>query len=216
MYRMRTGVWIGVTATIVAPIALIATLSVADRSAAPSSPVREQPRDATAGKIVDSALSQVGTTYFPGYVAMDYPNGDLPTDKGACTDVVIRALRAAGQDLQELMHKDMSAHFSLYPTRYGHSKPDPNIDHRRVPNQLVFMRRFAQSLTTEVSSPEPWQAGDIVYWKMSEKLDHCGIVSNLRNDRGLPLVIHNASSCVEEDALTRWKIVGHFRFPKRD
>lgn len=179
-------------------------------------PVREAPANEAARKIIDSALNQIGTTYSTGYVAIDYPEGDLPTDRGVCTDVVIRSLRAAGHDLQELIHEDMSAHFGLYPKRYGLTKPDPNIDHRRVPNQLVFMKRFAQVLPIDVSNPKSWLPGDIVYWKMSEKLDHCGIVSSLRNGEGLPYVIHNAGSCAEEDLLTRWEIVGHFRFPKRD
>jgi uncharacterized protein YijF (DUF1287 family) len=109
----------------------------------------------------------------------------------------------------------MKSNFGLYPKRYGLTHTDRNIDHRRVPNQMVFMRRFAQALPIEVSDPKSWQPGDIVYWKMSEKLDHCGIVSTLGNADGLPYVIHNAGSCSEEDVLTRWKIVGHFRFPKR-
>jgi uncharacterized protein YijF (DUF1287 family) len=108
----------------------------------------------------------------------------------------------------------MKANFSKYPTRYGLNKPDKNIDHRRVPNQLVFMSRFAEKLTNKTDNPRQWLPGDIVYWKMTEKLDHCGIVSNKRAADGLPYVIHNAASCAEEDALDRWQITGHYRFPK--
>src|SRR5687768_9589025 len=93
--------------------------------------------DATAQSIIDGALAQLGTKYTTGYFSIDYPNGDLPPDQGVCTDVVVRALRTAGYDLQKLMHEDMKANFGKYPKRYGLSKPDPNIDHRRVPNQIT-------------------------------------------------------------------------------
>ena len=177
---------------------------------------REAAPDEMAQKIVDGALAQLGTTYTTGYFSIADPNGDLPPDKGVCTDVVVRALRAAGHDLQQLMHEDMKRNFAKYPKRYGLSKPDPNIDHRRVPNQITFMKRFAEDLTIETDDPSQWLPGDIVYWKMSPTMDHCGIVSNRRNAKGLPYVIHNGGPCREDDALDSWEIVGHFRFPKRD
>ena len=176
---------------------------------------REAAPDKTAQKIVDGALAQLGTKYTTGYFQIDYPSGDLPSDQGVCTDVVVRALRAAGHDLQKQMHEDMKRNFAKYPKRYGLSKPDPNIDHRRVPNQITFMKRFATELTIETDDPDEWLPGDIVYWKMSASMDHCGIVSNRRNARGLPYVIHNGGPCREDDALDNWEIVGHFRFPKR-
>lgn len=176
---------------------------------------REAAPDETAQKIVDGSLAQLGTKYTTGYFDIEYPNGDLPPDQGVCTDVVVRALRAAGHDLQKLMHDDMKRNFSKYPTRYGLSKPDPNIDHRRVPNQITFMKRFAEELTIETYDPDEWLPGDIVYWKMSPTMDHCGIISNRRNAKGLPYVIHNGGPCTEDDALENWEIVGHFRFPKR-
>ena len=122
---------------------------------------------------------------------------------------------AAGYDLQKLMHEDMKANFGKYPKRYGLSKPDPHIDHSRVPNQITFMKRFAQELTIETDDPDEWLPGDFVYWKMSPTMDHCGIISNRRNAKGLPYVIHNGGPCTEDDALENWEIVGHFRFPER-
>ncbi|MDQ2985904.1 MAG: DUF1287 domain-containing protein [Armatimonadota bacterium] len=172
---------------------------------------REQAPNPGAEKIVASALAQLGTKYQPGYFAIDYPNGDIPIGQGVCTDVVIRSLRGARRDIQQLMHEDMKKRFGEYPTRYGLTRPDRNIDHRRVPNQIVFMEKFAKKLSTNTSDGRDWLPGDIVYWKMSPAMDHCGVVSNRRNSRGLPYVIHNGGSCVEEDALDRWPIVGHYR-----
>jgi len=186
-------------------------------AAQPKPPVSQSPISSTQRKIVESARTQIGASYTQEYFSIAYPDGDLPRDKngklqGACTDVVVRALRAVGVDLQKLMHLDMKRNFSLYPRRYKLRRPDKNIDHRRVPNQTVWMKRFAQSLPLEVStSSKHWRAGDIVYWKFENGLDHCGIVSDKRNARGAPLVIHNLGGGAEQDVLTTWKIVGHFR-----
>ena len=109
-------------------------------------PFREKAPSVAAEKIVAAALAQLGTEYRTGYFAIDYPNGDLPADQGVCTDVVIRALRGAEWDLQQLMHEDMKKRFGEYPKRYGLTRPDRNIDHRRVPNQIVFMDKFAMKL----------------------------------------------------------------------
>ncbi len=173
-----------------------------------------------AEKIVASAKEQArkGAVYAPGYFAIPYPNGDLPADKGVCTDVVIRALRKAGYDLQKLIHEDMKRNFNKYPNNWGLKRPDSNIDHRRVPNQMRFFERHGLSLTLKVTEDtlERWQPGDIVYWKLDSGLDHCGVLTDTRNGSGEPLVVHNLGRCVEEDCLTKWKITGHFRFPKKD
>ena len=168
-------------------------------------------------KIVNSAKDQArrGVEYDASYASMKYPGGDVPNDRGACTDVLIRSLRAAGIDLQTQIHEDMIAHFDLYPQRYGLTRTDANIDHRRVPNHLVFMKRHALTLPLETTGEalKTWLPGDLVYWKMSPKLDHCGVLSNIKNAQGVPLVIHNCSVTIQEDALTEWKIAGHFRYP---
>ncbi len=181
--------------------------------------VRQRPaaRDAIGATIVAAARRQVGTSYTQEYFSLAYPNGDPPRNVGACTDVVVRALRPAGYDLQKLMHQDMKRHFNLYPRRYGLRRTDSNIDHRRVPNQRVFFARFAQKLTTKVAqiTLKAWQPGDIVYWKLDNDLDHVGIISDRRAANGMPFLIHNLGGCREELVLTTWRIADHFRFPKR-
>lgn len=167
-------------------------------------------------KILEGARKQVQerTAYVPGYVKIAYPNGDVPRHTGVCTDVVIRSLRHAGFDLQKLIHEDMKRAFNVYPKNWGLTKPDSNIDHRRVPNQMTFFRRHGQELPITVSrGATEWKPGDIVYWKLDNGLDHCGIVADRKNAHGVPLVIHNIGECSEEDCLTKWKIIGHFRYP---
>lgn len=168
------------------------------------------------GKIVAAALREasIGAQYTPGYFPIAYPRGDLPQNQGVCTDVVIRALRGAGYDLQVLIHRVMETHFLDYPRR--EKRPDANIDHRRVPNQKYFFGRFGRSLSTKLDkgTVSDWKPGDIVYWTLDNGLDHAGIVSNGFGAEGFPLVVHNLARCAEEDVLRSWKIVGHFRFPK--
>jgi uncharacterized protein YijF (DUF1287 family) len=189
----------------------------AARGILPGGIARVAAKDAIAAKIVQSAHAQIGTRYDARYQVIAYPGGDVDDNRGACTDVVIRALRAAGYDLQKLMHEDMTKYFALYPHQWGLAKPDKNIDHRRVPNQMKFFERFGQTLTTRVdaSTLASWQPGDIVCWSMESGQLHTGVVSNGLNTNGVPLVIHNGWICVEDDSLTRWKIIGHFRYPKR-
>ena len=169
-----------------------------------------------AAKIVAAAHAEAGerAVYTVGYFQLKYPNGDLPRNQGVCTDVVIRALRGAGYDLQKLIHEDMKRHFLEYPRREAH--PDSNIDHRRVPNQMHFFRRFGRTLTksTDAAHRREWRPGDIVYWTLPSGLDHAGVLSDRIGPSGLPTVIHNLSVCCEEDVLSAWKIQGHFRFPK--
>src|SRR5262249_23927362 len=123
--------------------------------------------------------------YSPDYVRIAYPMGDIPPDKGACVDVVIRALRYAGYDLQALIQDGMKRRIATYPRREAHR--DPNIDHRRVPNQMHFFARYGLSLPqdTKGTAGRTWQAGDLVYWKLPNGLDHCGVVSDRTGPRGL-------------------------------
>lgn len=164
--------------------------------------------------ILESAKEQAAahTGYDASYVQIAYPEGDVPIDRGACTDVIVRALRHAGYDLQALIHEDMKAHLKEYP-RHGVAA-DTNIDHRRVPNQMYFFKKFGETLPTAVSAQTlaTWKAGDFVYWK-PDGGEHTGIVSDDLNKDGIPLVIHNWGGCQEEDCLTRWPIIGHYRFP---
>jgi uncharacterized protein YijF (DUF1287 family) len=119
--------------------------------------------------------------------------------------------------LQQLIHEDIAKNWKAYPNHWGLTHPDANIDHRRVPNQMIFFARHGLKLTNEVKAQtrEQWQPGDIVCWKTGPQRWHTGIVSDGLNSRGWPLVVHNGSLCVEADCLTRWPIIGHYRFPRR-
>ena len=174
-------------------------------------------RNTIAERVVAGARAQIGDSYDPSYVRIPYPNGDVAKGAGVCTDVVVRALRAAGHDLQRLIHQDMRRHFARYPRKWGLRRPDRNIDHRRVPNQMTFFARHGQTLPKNVTPATlaTWQPGDIVCWKLDNGLDHTGVISDRKNENGAPLVIHNIARCAEDDCLTRWKITGHFRYPKR-
>lgn len=182
------------------------------------SPAPPPPIAGAAAKIVEGAKKQLswGTIYDPAYVKLSYPGGDVPKDRGVCTDVVVRALRHSGYDLQKLIHEDMNTAWSKYPRYSGLSKPDRNIDHRRVPNQMVFFKRHGKVLPKSVDSRtlKTWLPGDIVCWKLDNGRDHTGVLSDRRNSYGIPYVIHNLSTTAEEDCLTEWEITGHFRFPK--
>lgn len=187
-------------------------------TAQPAATSKVAHRLTTRDKIVVAARKQVGTLYDAAYVTLSYPGGDVPRDRGACTDVIIRALRVVGYDLQKLMHEDMKRNFSAYPSRkkWGLTRTDKNIDHRRVLNQMVFFRRFGKELTKEVSTKTlpTWQPGDIVCWNLNDAgMTHTGIISDKKSSNGAPLVIHNIGGCREEDVLTAWKIIGHYRYP---
>ncbi len=173
-----------------------------------------QPPTGFAARVVAGARAQIGTAYDSGYVQISYPGGDIPADRGACSDVVIRALRHAGIDIQQLIHEDMLRAPTQYSKLATTSEPDPNIDHRRCLNQMSFLSRHAQTLTTEVSDAtrDQWQPGDFVYWRQPGNRQHVGVLSDRTNAKSLPLVIHNGSVCIEQDCLTDWKIIGHFRY----
>lgn len=168
-------------------------------------------------KIVTAARSQIGTTlyYDSSYRTLAYPNGDVPVDRGVCSDVIIRALRAAhGLDLQQQVHEDMEQHFSLYPSLWGSRHPDRNIDHRRVPNLQTFFQRKGWSLPVS-SSGRDYLPGDIVTTIVPPNLPHIMIVSDRTSLFGRPLVIHNIGrGTQEEDVLFDYKITGHYRVTK--
>ncbi|MBC7979960.1 MAG: DUF1287 domain-containing protein [Armatimonadetes bacterium] len=165
-------------------------------------------------KLVAEARKQVGVTleYDSAYVALKYPKGDVPLDRGVCTDVVIRALRdSRDMDLQKLVHEDMKANFSLYPRHWGLSKPDRNIDHRRVPNLQTYFRRHAISLSLSKKS-EDYKAGDIVTCMLPGNLPHIMIVSDKKSPSNVPLVIHNIGrGTKEEGSLFAFPTTGHYR-----
>ena len=158
-------------------------------------------------------LTKQKVTYDPSYFSIDYPNGDVPSDKGVCTDVIIRAYRKVGIDLQQLVHEDMKANFSQYPKSWGLKSTDKNIDHRRVPNLMRFFKRQGAELAI-TDNADDYKAGDVVAWQLSRGLTHIGIVShNKSKDKKRHLIVHNiGAGQVEEDCLFRFKIIGHYRY----
>lgn len=166
--------------------------------------------------ILESAREQTSVTtgYTQAYFNLPYPSGDVPAETGACVDVVIRAFRKAGVDLQKEVHEDMAANFSVYPRKWGQTKTDTNIDHRRVPNLQTFFSRKGKSLPI-TSNNKDYQPGDVVAWDLNGKgMTHIGIVSNYWNqlsDRYL--IVHNIGGGAHaEDKLFSWKITGHYRY----
>lgn len=169
-------------------------------------------------KVLQGARNEIkkGVVYSPQYFRIKYPMGDIPANKGVCTDLVVRAFRNAGIDLQQKLHEDMKRNFKKYPQLWGRRSPDSNIDHRRVPNQMTFFKRHGLSLPLEVHEKnlKEWQPADVVFWKLDNGLLHAGIVSDRLNEKSVPFVIHNIGTPAEEDVMTEWKIIGHFRYPK--
>lgn len=158
-------------------------------------------------------LIKQDVTYDPSYFSIDYPNGDVPSNKGVCTDVVIRAYRAIGIDLQKQVHEDMKAHFSAYPNIWGLRKTDPNIDHRRVPNLMTFFSRKRAEVPI-TNNPVDYKPGDVVSWNLGGATTHIGIVVNKKSpDNKRYMVVHNiGAGQVLEDSLFRYKIIGHYRY----
>lgn len=165
--------------------------------------------------MIAAGEAQVGVTqvYDPAYVALDYPMGDVPRDRGVCTDVVIRALRdGLGLDLQQLIHRDMAAHFADYPPLWGLSRPDRNIDHRRVPNMARYLERMGAALPLSQVAGD-YLPGDIVASVFPDGQTHVVIVTARANAAGdRPLILHNVGAGARiEDRLFDWRITGWFR-----
>ncbi len=184
-------------------------------SASPPAVIRQPvPKDIAASPIVAAARGQIGKTiiYDPSYVGLKYPGGDVPIEKGVCTDVIVRAFRdALDMDLQKLVHQDMRIAFSKYPKIWGLKRPDRNIDHRRVPNlQRYFQRKgFSLAVTRQMRDYLP---GDVVTCMVPPNRPHIMIVSDRRTPAGLPLVIHNiGGGTQEENQLFEFPLTGHYR-----
>lgn len=170
----------------------------------------QNPVSNAAKSIIDPSVIYDGS-----YQSIAYPNGDVAADRGVCSDVIVRAYRTLNIDLQSAVHNDMRTYFNAYPSQrmWGLSKPDKNIDHRRVPNLETFLTRQGASLPI-TQNPDNYRAGDIVSWRLHNGLPHIGIVIDERSqDKKRPLVVHNiGQGQIAEDVLFEWKIVGHFRY----
>jgi uncharacterized protein len=170
--------------------------------------------DAAVGlRIVAAARQQIGVTkeYDPGYTALKYPGGDVSLSTGVCSDVVVRAFRQVGVDLQKEVHEDMQRNFSTYPPRWGLKAPDKNIDHRRVPNLMRYFERHHIAMCEKLKLPESYRPGDIVAWDLGGGVLHIGVVSDKRSGR-TPLIIHNiGGGAKEDDILLKYQVIGHYR-----
>jgi uncharacterized protein len=166
--------------------------------------------------LVAAAVERTHRTvrYDPAYVRIPYPGGDVPADTGVCTDEVIRSYRAVSVDLQKEVHEDMERNFSAYPRKWrwllGHT--DPNIDHRRVPNLIVFFRRHGETLPITTLAGD-YRPGDLVTWDLGGGVPHIGIVVDRKGADQRYMIVHNIGRGPQmEDVLFNWKITGHFRY----
>ncbi|MDR3286557.1 MAG: DUF1287 domain-containing protein [Prevotellaceae bacterium] len=160
-------------------------------------------------------LTKQKVRYAPDYFNISYPNGDVPADKGVCTDVLIRAYRKMGIDLQKEVHEDMKANFNQYPKLWGMKKTDTNIDHRRVPNLMTFFSRHG-TIKEKSANPQDYQPGDIVCWDLGSGIKHIGILVNKKSADGKRyLIVHNiGQGQVIEDCLFQFTIIGHYQYKK--
>lgn len=197
----RSGVWI-------AGVALTSLLVAGVAVAQDAKPWQD--------RLVLAAEGQIGVTrqYDPAYTRLTFPGGDVPRERGVCTDVVIRAYRDAfGVDLQSLVNADMKTAFGAYPRRWGLTRPDSNIDHRRVPNLQVYFKRKGFALDA-TRNPADYRAGDIVTQMLPGNLPHIAVVSSRKGQSGAPMVIHNiGAGAREEDSLFTYPLTGHYRIP---
>ncbi len=190
------------------PVFLLITLAAA-ACLADDSP------DAYFERLAAAAIERTShkVSYDGAYRPIDYPNGDVPDHIGVCTDVVIRAYRACGVDLQKRVHEDMRANFNAYPKIWGLERPDPNIDHRRVPNLQTFFKRQGAALPVSEEGSD-YRPGDLVTWMLPGNLPHIGIVVDKQSaSGGRPLIVHNIGAGPEmADILFEFPITGHYRY----
>ena len=170
-------------------------------------------------RLAEAAIEHTQHTirYDPSYVSIGYPLGDVPVDQGVCTDLVVRAFRKLGVDLQQLVHEDMTEAFGAYPKNWGLTRPDPNIDHRRVGNLRVFFSRHGDVVPPSMNAAD-FRSGDLVTWTIPGNLPHIGIVTDRRSADGeRPLIVHNIGAGPKlEDRLFEFPITGHYRFDGAD
>ena len=170
-------------------------------------------QDGFAVRLSDAALqlTRDRVVYDPAYYSMDYPNGDVPAGRGVCSDVLVRAYRILDIDLQKEVHEDMRNHFELYPGMWGLTRPDPNIDHRRVPNLMTFFERHG-TVKEITSDPVDYLPGDIVCWNLGGAITHIGIVVDRESERweGYQVVHNIGAGQVLEDFLFDFRIIGHY------
>ena len=178
---------------------------------------RDQARPEFTKRLVAAAVERTHHTvrYVSAYVRIPYPGGDVPADTGVCTDEIIRSYRAVGVDLQKEVHEDMVQNFAAYPNkrRWLLAHPDSNIDHRRVPNLMVFFQRKGESLPI-TNRAQDYAPGDLVTWDLGRGVPHIGIVVDQKSAwSGRYQIVHNIGEGPKmEDVLFNWKVTGHYRY----
>ncbi len=172
---------------------------------------KQNPKTTPTEKLIAAAIEQVDVTteYDPAYVKLAYPNGDVPIKTGVCADVIVRAFRVVGLDLQKELHEDMKQRFAQYLKKWGAKAPDTNIDHRRVPNLMTWFARQGKALPL---SNHDYQPGDVVAWDLGGGLTHIGFVSDLKADKQYKIVHNIGAGTQIEDRLLDWKVIGHYRY----
>jgi uncharacterized protein len=198
-------------------LTLFCVCVVVARCVAQTRPSNGNPRQVFLNKLVAAAIERTNHSlrYVSTYVHIEYPGGDVPADTGVCSDEIIRAYRAVGVDLQKEVHEDMVKNWADYPpkSKWHQARPDPSIDHRRVPNLMVFFSRKGESLPISLRA-EDYSPGDIVTWGLGGDVPHIGIVVNVKSAQsGRLLIVHNIGQGPKmEDVLFAWKITGHYRY----
>jgi len=199
-------------------LALALSLSAAVLAAlAQTNPSTSSERQQFIDKFVAAAIERTNHSvrYVSAYVHIEYPGGDVPAGTGVCSDEIVRAFRAVGVDLQKEVHEDLVKNWPDYPakTKWHQAHPDPNIDHRRVPNLMVFFSRKGESLPITLRAKD-YSPGDIVTWDLGGDVPHIGMVVNAKSsESGRPLLVHNIGEGPKmEDVLFSWKITGHYRY----
>jgi hypothetical protein len=197
--------------------AFLVQLGILALVCAPAAAFAWEPASAFHGELAAAAMEQTTerVIYDPSYRVIDYPGGDVPRNRGVCTDVIVRAYREFDIDLQVLVHEDMRDHFNKYPKDWGLKAPDPNIDHRRVANLAIFFARHGETLPVTDKGLD-YFPGDIVTFTVAGSLPHMGIVSDrLSRDGQRPLIVHNIGAGPKlEDMLFDYPITGHYRYPE--
>ena len=200
---------------ILAPI--LGLLASARLDVAQSNSISESHRRELLQHLIAAAIERTHhlVRYDPAYVCISYPGGDVPADTGVCTDQIIRSYRSVGVDLQKEVHEDMVRNFDLYPRRWRWvlSRPDPNIDHRRVPNLMVFFARKGESLPLS-GRADDYAPGDLVTWDLGGGVPHIGVVVDKKSAKsGRYMIVHNIGQGPRmEDIMFNWKVTGHYRY----
>jgi uncharacterized protein YijF (DUF1287 family) len=200
---------------ILAPI--LGLLASARLDVAQSNSISESHRREFLQHLITAAIERTHhvVRYDPAYVRISYPGGDVPADTGVCTDEIIRSYRSVGVDLQKEVHEDMVRNFDLYPRRWRWvlSRPDPNIDHRRVPNLMVFFARKGESLPLS-GRADDYAPGDLVTWDLGGGVPHVGVIVDQKSAKsGRYMIVHNIGQGPRmEDIIFNWKVTGHYRY----